>query len=995
MSKVSKRSFLLGLLGLALFVVVTAVTLRATRTHFAELRAEVRRQYERGNHQRAEELCRQILAVEVTADDIRLVAADCAAKNGRPEQACEQLQQITSHDPETQLRASLMLAELLHRSLYRLCDAEKAYRKALSLAPDDSEALTGMVQLLAVCGRRREALPFLFGLVRKGEASDLLIIAARSSGAINDEDFLQRASRVASDDGCVLLGLALQAAKTGQIDSAVRYCREAIAVAPELSAARVALGQYLLEASRYEELVQWNSELTDEARKFAETWQVIGQLSEHQNDPARAIQSFLTAVQLGPDLKTANYRLSVLCRQAGDESSANFFSAQLDQLRELEILQDRMFEAGPSDPSAIVTAVRGFQHCGRFWEALGWATLGLAEHDQNPDLLNLYQQLQLQARDLPLSLYANSENTNRTVDVTPSSRSIQAETARPQPGFTPIASNDLSFRNDASASGLEFRFRNGIIGPTTHRMFEFTGGGIGILDFDLDEYPDAFFSQGGLWHTAEIVSDANDWLFRNRLGRTFSKVTDEAGIRDQRFGQGIAAGDVNNDGFPDILVANIGPNCLWLNCGDGTFIEQTFAEDTELPKTRDQLTAVEADELPKDIDRTKWSTSAAIADLDQDGAADAYIVNYLAGNDVFTRVCAADTGQPQACIPVQFDAAQDQIFLNRQDGGFLNASRALSTIPPGKGLGVLVFSPLNDGQPGLYVANDTTPNMLLQLDRLSLGHVDDVGMEKGVALNAAGKAEGSMGIAAADIDADGLTELFVTNFYNESNTLYQQTPGGFFDDRTREWNLRESSLPLLGFGTQFLDADNDTYPELFVTNGHVDDLRWAGKPYKMPAQLLAIRQNQFHELPAAKSGGYFLEEHLGRAVAVVDWNRDLLPDLVVGHLEEDYALLTNTSKVTGRCVSLRLVGTRSARDAVPATARYSINTQARIQQLQAGNGYFCSNQKQLLLAIGSADALSEMTIHWPSGAHQSFKDLNPGRRYAIIENRNRIFLLPD
>lgn len=995
MNKVRERSFLVGLLGLALIGILTTVAVMSTRSNTAELRAEVRRQIARGNYERAEELCLQVLSEEATADDIRLIAAECAAKNGRPEQACEHMQQMTTTDPELQLKASLMLARLRHRSLYRLSDSESAYRMALRLSPDNSEALVGMVQLLAVCGRRREALPFLFDLVRKGEASDLLIIAARSSGAINDEEFLQRAFRVAPNDGCVLLGLALQAARSGQSASAVQYCREAIAAAPELSAAHVALGQSLLEAGRYDELVKWNDGLPQEARKFAETWQVIGQLHEHRNESTQAVQSFLTAVRLGPDLKTSNYRLSVLCRQAGDESSANYFSDRLKQLQELEILQDRMFEAGQNDPSAMVAAVRGFQQSGRVWEALGWATLGLSKHGEDPDLQHLYQELRLQARDLPLTLYANPENTNRLVDVEVTNQSIKSVPARPLPSTATKALNDISFHNDASASGLNFRFRNGVVGPTTHRMFEFTGGGIGILDLDLDDYPDVFFSQGGLWHTEGLVSDANDSIFRNQLGRRFSEVTNEAGIRDQQFGQGVAVGDVNNDGFPDMLVANIGPNWLWLNCGDGTFTGQIFAEKSVPPETRDQSAAVNAEELSRNNDGTKWSTSAAIADLNQDGAADAYIVNYLTGHDVFTRICTADSGESQACVPVQFDAAADQLFLNHHDGGFLNASLALAEIPPGKGLGVLVFSPLNDGRPAIYVANDTTPNMLLQLDRLSQGHVHDVGMERGVALNAAGKAEGSMGIAAADVNADGLMELFVTNFFNESNTLYAQTSEGYFDDRTREWNLRESSLPLLGFGTQFFDANNDTHPELFIANGHVDDLRWSGKPYKMPAQLLAIRQQQVHELPTAYLGHYFQQEHLGRAVAVLDWNRDMFPDLLTGHLDEDYALLTNTSKVAGRSVSLRLVGVISARDALPATASYSIDDRTLVQQLQAGNGYFCSNQKQLLLPISAADNLSEVAVCWPTGKRQSFKGLSPGRRYVLVENRNMIFPLPD
>jgi hypothetical protein len=163
----------------------------------------------------------------------------------------------------------------------------------------------------------------------------------------------------------------------------------------------------------------------------------------------------------------------------------------------------------------------------------------------------------------------------------------------------------------------------------------------------------------------------------------------------------------------------------------------------------------------------------------------------------------------------------------------------------------------------------------------------------------------------------------------------------------------------------------------------------------MPAQLLAVHQDQFQELMTENIGSYFQKDHLGRSVASLDWNRDLMPDIAVGHLDEDYALLTNTSNVTGQCVSLRLVGIKSSRDAVTATASYSINNRPLIQQLQAGNGYLCSNQKQLLLASGDAGELSHVDISWPSGEHQSFRGLSTGRRYALVENRNTIFLLPD
>ncbi|MBW3543185.1 MAG: CRTAC1 family protein, partial [Planctomycetes bacterium] len=226
-----------------------------------------------------------------------------------------------------------------------------------------------------------------------------------------------------------------------------------------------------------------------------------------------------------------------------------------------------------------------------------------------------------------------------------------------------------------------------------------------------------------------------------------------------------------------------------------------------------------------------------------------------------------------------------------------------------------------------------------------------------------------------DVDDDGLFDVHVTNFLAESNTLYLGLGAGTFEDATRALGLERPTLDVLGFGTQFLDADLDGRLELFVSNGHVDDLRQDGKPYRMPPQLFRWNGRQFVEADARPLGPYFRGEWLGRPVARLDWNRDGRDDLVVGHLYDDSALLTNTTPDAGRFLSLRLFGVQSNRDAIGTTVEARFGERAIVRQLTAGDGYQASNERRLIFGIGTADRIDELTVRWPSGAIQRFANV--------------------
>lgn len=935
---------------------------RPQRDRAERLFFEARSFHAAGDNRRAEQTAVAASRLDSKFGPAALLAAESAASQGEFQRAIDHLGQATSTDPGFRLQAALLTAKLNHHRLYHLTEAERAYRAALELAPDSVEANSGLARLLGLCGRKDEAVPNVLRLVRQGQVGDLLIMLGRRSVVVHDPTLLESAREAAPDDPNVLLALAWHAASSEETDPAIDLLQRAIQLQPDHVAAHVALGRQLFEAQRLDDLGRWEANLPAAADEFAETWTVRARMAENDGDLRRAIRCYLESARRAPESKTANFRLARLLAEVGDAKTSEQFAERVRRIIELETTQDRFHYAG----DYLLELARSYEAAGRLWEAYGWCRQAVQLEQTDEGAWRTFRKMQLKVEQLPLRLTIDSANPALHVDLS----------NYPMPRFhavaaadTPVTSAAMSFREEAASVGLAFRFFNGTTGPPTRRMFEFTGGGAGVLDFDLDGFPDLFFTQGRPWLLDEASADYIDTLFWNRAGAKFETVSASARIREHGFGQGVAVGDFDSDGFPDLYVANIGANVLWRNNGDGTFTDATS----------EAMVAGAKDE---------WTTSCVLADLNGDGLPDIYAVNYVTAGDVFDRVCQDADGSPQMCMPYDFEGQPDRLWLNDGNGRFTDVTATALTIQPnGKGLGVAAWDANGSGRLSLLVANDTTPNFFF-VPETTAEHpfrLVERGIPAGLALNGEGKATGCMGIALGDVNGDGKLDVHITNFLSEPNTLFLNVGGGLFEDRTRALGLHYATLDVLGFGTQFLDMDLDGHLELFVSNGHIDDLRRSGRPYRMRPQLFRWTGQRFDEVPAAEAGLYFQQQWLGRSVARLDWNRDGLDDLIVGHLQDESVLLTNTTHDAGRFLSVKLFGVHSNRDAIGTTIRVRVGERAIVRQLTAGDGYQASNERRVIVGVGSAEQIEELVVRWPSGLTQRFENVSTSQEVWLPE----------
>jgi hypothetical protein len=351
------------------------------------------------------------------------------------------------------------------------------------------------------------------------------------------------------------------------------------------------------------------------------------------------------------------------------------------------------------------------------------------------------------------------------------------------------------------------------------------------------------------------------------------------------------------------------------------------------------------------------------------------------------------------CDPRIFAAEPDQLFFNCGDGRFEDISRECGIdVPHGKGLGIVAADFSGSGRPNLFIANDGTGNFYFLNQTQRPGDrpaFREGALEAGLAYSENGGAQASMGIAASDADGDGLIDLYVTNFYNESSAFYHQTSPNFFEDAKRRFGLREPTLFQLGFGTQFLDGDLDGFPDLIVANGHVDDNSDERKPYRMrPQYFRNLGGTRFEELGPETLGSFFAGEYLGRGLARLDWNRDGKEDAVISHLDAPAALLTNQTRPAGHFLALRLVGTETSRDAIGTRVTCRIGDRSRQAQLLAGDGYMASNERQLILGLADSDEVTELTIHWPSGRVQRFLGVPANCHLLAVEGGQTLIRLP-
>jgi hypothetical protein len=524
---------------------------------------------------------------------------------------------------------------------------------------------------------------------------------------------------------------------------------------------------------------------------------------------------------------------------------------------------------------------------------------------------------------------------------------------------------------DATAgAGIQFRHNSGAYGGKL--LPETLGSGCAFLDYDGDGWQDILLINGMDWpgHKRERSTLK---LYRNNRNGTFSDVTHRAGLDIEMYGMGVAVGDYDNDGYPDILVTCVGQNILFKNTGKGTFRDVTKASGLG--------------------GRQAFSTSALWFDFDRDGLLDLFVCNYVKwspGHDVF---CSLDGKNKSYCTPEAYRGETCWLFHNLGNGKFEDVTATSGIFDSiSKSLGVALLDYDQDGWPDLLVANDTQPNKLYRNQRN--GMFKDVAVEAGIAFSAEGKARAGMGVDVADFNNSGRPGVAITNFDNEMIGLYRassdraSSDGNYVDVATQS-GVGLASKDRLGFGCVFLDADLDGWLDLAVVNGHIDDTvrNVRGVGYAQSPQLfLNDGQGRFRDV-AGEIGGGFTQPKVGRGLAYGDFDRDGDLDLLMTTNNGPAYLFRNDQAGGNKSIRIRLVGTKSNRDAIGARVRIFHAETSQSRLVKGGSSYLSQSELPLTFGLGKREKIDRLVIDWPGGASEEHKNLAAGRAYECVESR--------
>ncbi|HET9217539.1 MAG TPA: CRTAC1 family protein [Terriglobia bacterium] len=527
----------------------------------------------------------------------------------------------------------------------------------------------------------------------------------------------------------------------------------------------------------------------------------------------------------------------------------------------------------------------------------------------------------------------------------------------PNPGFrlTDVTAN----------AGIQFRHNSGAYGDKF--LPETLGSGCAFLDYDRDGWQDILLVNGCDWPGRKRKRTTLS-LYRNNRNGTFSDVTRSAGLDVEMYGMGVAVGDYNNDGFPDVLITCVGQNRLFRNTGKGTFVDVTRSSGLG--------------------SREGFSTSAIWLDFDRDGFLDLFVCNYVKWSQEFDVFCNLDGEHKSYCTPEAYRGATCWLFRNRGDGTFEDVTATSGILDTSsKSLGVAMFDYDRDGWPDLLVANDTQPNKLYR--NLHNGKFEEVAVAAGLAFSAEGKARAGMGIDTADFENSGTPGVAITNFDNEMMGLYRAISPLNYEDVAIRSGVGGASRNTLGFGCVFLDADLDGNLDLVAVNGHIDDtvrtIRNAG--YAQPPHLFLNGGNRIFRDVAAETGNDFGIRRVGRGLAFGDIDRDGDSDILITTNNGPAVLFRNDQLSGRRSIRFHLVGTKSNRDGIGATVRISAGGVTQSRVVKSGSSYLSQSELPVTFGIGRLDKIDLAVVEWPSGRTEEYKNLAAGRTYDCVESK--------
>ncbi len=523
------------------------------------------------------------------------------------------------------------------------------------------------------------------------------------------------------------------------------------------------------------------------------------------------------------------------------------------------------------------------------------------------------------------------------------------------------------FLDAAESAGLKFLHQRGA--SDKKHLVETQGSGCAFLDYDSDGWLDILLINGGATPDSRVSEFRGHALYHNLGNGKFEDVTASSGINDNgSYGMGVAVGDYDNDGYPDIYITNFGSNVLYHNNRNGTFANVTGEAGVVC---------------------AGWSSSSAFLDFDNDGYLDLYVTRYVDYNYQRNPFCA-DRNIRTYCHPRNFGGVADKLYRNLGNGRFQDISETSGIAnPEGKGLGVVAADFNSDGWTDIYVANDTTRNFLYRNN--GNGTFTDVTLMSGTGYNSEGEAEAGMGVDVGDYNGDGRMDIVVTNYDLETNSLYRNDGDWLFSDERWQAGVAETDHFFLGFGTGFFDFDNDGDQDLLFVNGHVLDnagLLLDGISYAQPLQLLENQDGKFREsLPFQRHASRAPSVGRGSCFGDIDNDGDL--DVLINNSGQKPTLLLNQIGQQKSWILLKLIGTPSNRDAVGARITAVTEYGNQVAQIRGGRSYLSASDLRVHFGLGHARIVKNLTVRWPSGIEDAFENIKPNQMLSIREGISR------
>ena len=925
-----------------------------------------------GNLEAAAQLFQRLLLVDPTDVEVLFQMAVVQAQRGDLAAAVECLGDIPEDHPEAGIPALGQSADWCSQ-LGRYDEAIRRYQRVLEFVPDAIRARRQLANLLNRQGRRHEAAEQIRELCRAGDVrqDELQSLVVLSDAMVSQPDQLTEGSLDYTPIGAS--GVARKLFTERRFAEAADVLRETVASGQAPPSIIAFYGRIVAEAQDDEAFRWWHGLTDDSVRQYSEYWAAVAAYLANEREFKGAIRALLEALDRDPTDFISINRLFKMFKTLDMRAEYVKWEQRWNAMNKILIANNSISDASTPDVESMEEMASKLNSIDRRLEAVIWNSLAtyyrqlpqeaMAHWNQERKRLVAAQEgfpnqaSRICGIGLDQFPLVKLEIARRVV----SSSASAVQPSNPAPA--PI------FRNIASSVGLNHSFQvtpepleNGFA------MYHQAGGGVAVIDYDLDGFADLYFAQGAAAPPDYLANEANV-LFRSMDGRLLD-VTANAAVGDRRYTIGCTAGDWNQDGFPDLVTANIGMNQLWINNGDGTFSVQELEGSDSLQR------------MPASI---------ALADLTGDHLPDIFEVNYADDPNLALLPERNSAGKIHEAVgPGDFESCLDRIGVNDGMGTPLFRQISDDVAAAHKGLGVVIAD--FDGQPGndVFVGNDKSANQLWVRDSTT-GEWGDIAILNGTAFSNGGGGTASMGIASGDFDKSGTIDLHIANFQNESVCLYLNR-GSFFQDRSPQYGLGEPSRAVLGFGSQTLDYDNDGFPDLVVTNGHIDDYEVMSGPFKQLPQLFANAGERFELLAAKDESEYWNTPHLGRALATLDFDHNGQTDFVITHLGEQSALLRNETE-TQHWLQIVLVGTESERDAIGTVVKVEYGDEVSTEFITSGDGYLCRNEAVASFGLGNQAEIKRISIQWPTGVEQQFENVRANQRILIVEGQDKPFTL--